>query len=175
MNQRELLDLVRHEIDDWNQVALIKGVGAAGLGIASGIAYLLNPPARQYLVSGIGLTANRVLAGVFVLALLTVGAVLLRRYVTSASARWPTVAALRDDPRRVVWVYHSEVHRSGAHSKTEIWVGLSDGTLEGFMSSRGRDTQILAGLQEVCPHAVHGYSEDLAARFRRDPRSLLAV
>lgn len=166
MTQAELLSLVKKEIAEWNQVALLQALGVLGLGIACALAFGISPPTRErVLISGIGVTANRVIVGLFVAGLISAGAVLLRRYLVSAPERWATVVALRDDPRQIVWVYHTAIYRSGVHTKTEIWVGFLGGHLEGFMASRGRDAQILDGLRALCPQATHGYSEEIAARF----------
>lgn len=49
MTQQELLSLVKREIADWNQVALLQALGTIGLGLACGLAFGISPPTRAEL------------------------------------------------------------------------------------------------------------------------------
>jgi hypothetical protein len=172
MNRDELVQQLSKENDAWNTMGLIQGIGALALGLGVGVVYFLSPADKQYLVSGIGLTANHVIMAIVSLGVSLVGVNLIRQWRASAASQRPTLRALREDPGRIVWVYHVAIYRSGVHTQTEIWMGLNDGQLEGIMSSRDPGERYLAALREVCPHATHGYSEAIVAQFAKAPASL---
>ena len=81
----------------------------------------------------------------------------------------PALAALRDRPREVCWVYFQRAR--GTVSFLEI--GLADRQRFSLWVGGLDESLLAAAFAQVTPAATFGYSGEIEARFLRDPRSLL--
>lgn len=86
----------------------------------------------------------------------------------------PAVQTLRDRAADVVWVYEQRTLVNGIHSNTVFRLGLSDGKRVEALVVAAWETRCREALNRACRNATFGYSDELEARFKRDPQSLRA-
>jgi hypothetical protein len=84
------------------------------------------------------------------------------------------IRVLRDDPRRIVWVYEVAAVRrqTSSHVLTDFYFCFGDGTHDAVTVSKVAGDELAPLLRHLLPWATFGLSDELAARYRVDPRSL---
>ena len=88
-------------------------------------------------------------------------------------ARHPAIMALRNRRADVVWVYVLRHTVNGVHANSYLHIALVDGRSYALAIGKDED-EMLALVRRLVPRATAGYSPELAARFKRDPRSMLS-
>lgn len=84
------------------------------------------------------------------------------------------IVALRERRNDIVWLYLLRQNVNGVHAQTFLNIGLIDGKQRALAIGKTGEEEMLAHAKALLPHATVGYSPELQAQFKRDPRSMLA-
>lgn len=102
-----------------------------------------------------------------------IAGVLIVAFAFRPAAKHPVIRALRDAPEKIVWVYPGNMTVNGRASQTFVNFGLEDGSKKALpIGPRNDPAPLLAHAERILPHATFGFSQDLAKKFRTDPRSM---
>jgi hypothetical protein len=144
-------------------VLLVAGV-VMGLAVAAALALSPSEASDER-------TGKLVIAGLLFLACLFIGKDALK----PADAH-PTVVALADGAREVVWIYVRRVSRFGGGGKTwmrsMLDLGLTNGKIVSLQVPKKRDQEFVDLAASLAPHALVGYDRDRERKFVADPKSL---
>lgn len=97
--------------------------------------------------------------------------------VKNSPARSPLVVALRDRPDDVVWLYIQDIKVmvSGVDAPVRdcnVTAKLADGSTVAITVHKSKADPLMAALTALAPGAVVGFSDELEARFKANPRSV---
>jgi hypothetical protein len=97
--------------------------------------------------------------------------------VKSDPDRSPLMAALRDRPSDVVWLYVQDVKVDvdGIDAPVRdcnVTARLADGSTVAITVNKAKADGVMAALAALAPAAVVGFSEEREARYKADPRSV---
>jgi hypothetical protein len=82
----------------------------------------------------------------------------------------PIMDLLTRHPENVAWVYTTSFTRNGFEVARTVVIYTSEGSHQTVVVTKEDEASVLTDLQKAAPHAVVGYSEDIAAQYRENPQ-----
>jgi hypothetical protein len=143
---------------DHDRVMLIVGVVMFAAAVGSVIALPADVPAARFGV-----------AAIFVV----LGGLCVAKGATKPDNR-PGIVALRDTPQDIVWCYSVTEYKNGRATGASMTVGMVSGKLLSLPIELGKESEFEAIVVGLAPGIPCGFSDELSAKFKRDPKSLRA-
>jgi len=167
INKESQLALVRAEVGRSAKVLLILGAVLAVVGLVTLVSNEMYGAAADQ-------NAGRAVAAVF---LVIGGFFLWMVQARLAPGKSRLLIALQEKPQEVAWFYRQDVLINGsiAAASCNIIVCMRDGGTNVVTVPNRRAEALLSAIRGLVPHATEGFTPELAARYKRDPRSLRAA
>jgi hypothetical protein len=83
--------------------------------------------------------------------------------------RNPIMSLLVEHPADVAWVYTTAHTKNGIEVARTVVIYKADGGHQTVVVTKSDEASVFADLEAVAPHAVVGYSKEVAAEYKANP------